>query len=95
MRSTQSHGVSVLVNIYVKMYSKAALCRVPHQIAMGASCATYEGRRPLGRHTRTKEDNIKMDLREVQCGGTDWIDLTHDRDRWRAVVKAVMNLRVL
>jgi hypothetical protein len=53
-----------------------------------------EGRRPLGRPRRRWEDNIKMDLREVGCGGMDWINLAEDRDRWRALVNAVMNLRV-
>jgi hypothetical protein len=53
-----------------------------------------EGRRPLGRPRRRWEDNIKMDLREVGWGGMDWINLAQDRDRWRAVVNAVMNLRV-
>jgi hypothetical protein len=52
-----------------------------------------EGRRPLGRPRRRWEDNIKMDLREG-CGGVDWIGLAEDRDRWRAVVYTVMNLRV-
>jgi hypothetical protein len=53
-----------------------------------------EGRRPLGRPRRRWEDNIKMDLREVAWGGMDWINLALDRDRWRALVNAVMNLRV-
>jgi hypothetical protein len=53
-----------------------------------------EGRRPLGRPRRRWEDNIKMDLREVGRGGMDWINLAQDRDRWRALVNAVMNLRV-
>jgi hypothetical protein len=53
-----------------------------------------EGSRPLGRPRRRWEDNIKMDLREVGWGGADWINLAQDRDRWRAVVNAVMNLRV-
>jgi hypothetical protein len=53
-----------------------------------------EGRKPLGRPRRRWEDNIKMDLREVGCGGMDWINLAQDRDRWRALMNAVMNLRV-
>jgi hypothetical protein len=53
-----------------------------------------EGKRPLGRPTLRWEDNIRMDLQEVGCGGLDWIGLAQDRDRWRAIVNAVMNLRV-
>jgi hypothetical protein len=53
-----------------------------------------EGRRPLGRPRCRWEDDIKMDLQEVGWGGMDWIDMAQDRDRWRAVVSAVMNLRV-
>ena len=53
-----------------------------------------EGKRPLGRHRRRWEDNIKVDLQEVGCGGMDWIDLAQDRDGWRALVNPVMNLRV-
>jgi len=53
-----------------------------------------EGKRPLGRLRRRWEDNIKMDLQEVGCGGMEWIDLSQDRDRWRPLVNAVMNLRV-
>jgi hypothetical protein len=53
-----------------------------------------EGRRPLGRPRRRWEDNIEMDLREVGCGSADWISLAQDRDRCRALVYTVMNLRV-
>jgi len=53
-----------------------------------------EGKRPLGRPRCRWENNIKMDLQEVGCGGMDWIDLAQDRDRWRTLVNAVMNLRV-
>jgi hypothetical protein len=53
-----------------------------------------EGKRPLGRSRCRWEDNIRMDLQEVGGGGMDWIRLAHDRDRWRAIVNAVMNLRV-
>jgi len=50
---------------------------------------------PLGRLRYRWEDNIKMDLQEVGCGGMDWIELAHDRESWRAFVNAIMNLRVL
>ena len=53
-----------------------------------------EGKRPLGRPRHRWEDNIKMDLQEVGCGGVDWIEVAQDRDRWQALVNAVMNLRV-
>ena len=53
-----------------------------------------EGKRPLGRSRPTLEDNIKMNLREVDCGAGDWIDLTKDRDKWPAYTTDVMNFRV-
>ena len=53
-----------------------------------------KGKRAIGRPRRRWEDNIKMDLQEVGCGGMDWIELAQDRDRWRALVTAVINLRV-
>jgi hypothetical protein len=53
-----------------------------------------EGNRPLGRPRCRWENNIRMDLHEVGCGGMDWIGLAQDRDRWRAIVNAVMNIRV-
>jgi len=53
-----------------------------------------EGKRPLERPRRRWEDNIKMDLQEVGCGNLDWIELAWDKNSWRSVVNAVMNLRV-
>jgi len=53
-----------------------------------------EGKRPLERSRRRWDDNIKMDLQEVGCGSVDWIELVQDRDRWRGLFTAVMNLRV-
>jgi hypothetical protein len=53
----------------------------------------HEGKRPLGR-PRCRWSGNKLDLREVGCGDMEWIDLAHDMDRWRALVNAVMNLRV-
>ncbi|KAJ4446735.1 hypothetical protein ANN_13432 [Periplaneta americana] len=71
-----------------------------HVARMGESRNAYrvlvgrpEGKRPLGRPRRRWEDNIKMDLREVGYGDRDWINLAQDRDRWRAYVRAAMNLR--
>ena len=53
-----------------------------------------DGKRPLVRPRRRWEDNIKMDFQEVGCGGVDSMELVQDRDKWRAFVNAVMNLRV-
>jgi hypothetical protein len=75
---------------------------------MGLACGTYgrqerciqglvgrsEGKRPFGRPRHRWEDNIKIDLQEVVWGGMAWIDLAQDRDRWWALVNAVMNLQV-
>ena len=75
---------------------------------MGGACGAYGGgigvhrvlvgkterKRPLGRPRRRWEDNIKMDLQEVGGGSEDWMELAEDRDRWRALVSTVMNLRV-
>ena len=72
-----------------------------HVVRMGERRGVYrvlvgksEGKRPLGRHRRRWENNIKMDLQEVGCRGMEWIELAHDRDRWRAFINSVMNLRV-
>jgi len=75
---------------------------------MGGACSAYgekrdvyrvlvgkpEGKRPVGRSRQRWEDNIKMDIQEVGCGGMDWIEPAQDRDRWRALVNVVTNLRV-
>jgi hypothetical protein len=53
-----------------------------------------EGNRPLGRHRRRWEYNIKIDFQDVGCGGMDWIELAQGRDRWRTLVNEVMNLWV-
>jgi len=61
-----------------------------HRVLVGKA----EGRRPLGRPRHRWEDNIKTDLQEVGGGLGDWMELAQDRDRWRALVSTVMNLRV-
>jgi hypothetical protein len=64
--------------------------RVVYRVLVGKP----EGKRPLGRPRSRWEDNIKIESQEVGCGGVDWIELAQDRDRWWALVNAVMNLRV-
>jgi hypothetical protein len=61
-----------------------------HRVLVGKP----EGKKPLGKPRRSWEDNIKMDLQEMGCGCVDWMELAQDRDRWRALVSAMMNLRV-
>ena len=75
---------------------------------MGGACGAYgegrgvhrvlvgkpEGKRLFGRPRRIWDDDIKMDLQEVGCGGTDWFDLAQERNKWRELVNAVMDLRV-
>ena len=63
------------------------------EMCTGVLVGKPEGKRPLGRPRRRWEDNLKMDLREVGGGGGDWMELAQDRDRWRALVSTVMNLR--
>jgi len=72
-----------------------------HVARMGEEMGVYrvllrkpEGRRPLGRPRRRWVDNIRLDLQDVGCGYMDWIGLAQDRDSWRTLVSAVMNLRV-
>ena len=72
-----------------------------HVARMGEERGVYrvlvgkpEGKRPLGRPRRRWVDNIRMDIQEVGCGYVDWIGLAQDRERWRTLVSAVMNLRV-
>jgi hypothetical protein len=62
-----------------------------YRVSMGET----EGKRPFRRPRRRWEDGIRMDLREIGWGRVDWIQLAQDRDRWRALVNTVMNLRVL
>ena len=72
-----------------------------HVARMGEERGAYrvlvgkpEGKGPMGRPRRRWVDNIRMDLQEVGCGYVDWIGLAQNRDRWRTLVSAVMNLRV-
>ena len=84
------------------MYTSRRMRWAGHVAHMGEERGAYrvlvvkpQGKRPLGIPRRRWLDNIWMDLQEVRCGYVDWIVLAQDRDRWRTLVSAVMNLRVL
>ncbi|KAJ4429807.1 hypothetical protein ANN_22011 [Periplaneta americana] len=100
LHNTELHALYSSPNIIRNLKSRR-LRWAGHVARMGESRNAYrvlvgrpEGKRPLGRPRRRWEDNIKMDLREVGCDDRDWINLAQDRDRWRAYVRAAMNLRV-
>jgi len=85
----------------VRVIKSRRICLAGHVARMGEQRGMYrvllgepEGRRLLGRPRRRWVDNIRMDLQEVGCGYMDWIGLVQDRERWRTLVSAVMNLRV-
>jgi len=86
----------------VRMTKSRKLRWAGHVARMGERRGVYrvlvgkpEGKRPLGRPRRRWEHNNKMDVKEMGCEGMDWIELAQDRDRWRALVNAVMELLVL
>ena len=85
----------------VRVIKSRRMRRTGHVARMGEERGAYrvlvgkpEGKRPLGRPRRRWVDNIRLDLQEVGCGYVNWIGLAQDRDRWRTLVSAVMNLRV-
>ena len=98
-------GLSIIWGSHNDLYSSPNIVRVMrwvgHVARMGEERGVYtvlvgkpEGRRPLGRPRRRRADNIRTDLQEVGCEYMDWIGLAQDKDRWRMLVSAVMNLRV-
>ena len=93
--STLCFPLYIYIYIFVRVIKSRRMRWAGHVARMGEERGVYrvfvgkpEGKRPLGR------PNIRMDLQEVGCGHVDWIGLDQDRDRWRTLVSAVMNLRV-
>ena len=91
----------IICTALVRVFKSRRMRWAGHVARMGERRFVYrvlvgepEGKRTLGRPRRRWEDNIKMILQNVGCGGMDWINLAEDRDRWRAILNAVMNLRV-
>jgi hypothetical protein len=100
LHNEELNGLYSLPNI-VRVIKPRRLRWAGHVARMGDGRGVYrvlvgkpEGKRPLGRPRRRWGDNVRMDLQEVGCGREDWIGLADDRDRWRALVSAVRNLRV-
>ena len=96
-----SKNINSKIHIILTLPVKWSMRWAGHVACMGEERGVYmvllgkpEGKRPLGRPRRRWVDNIRMDLQEVGCGYMDWIGLAQDRDRWRTLVSAVMNLRV-
>jgi len=76
------------------MWAGHVACMGERRGVYGVLVRKPEGKRPLGRPRRKWDDNIKKGFQDVGCEGMDWIDVAQDRDRWRALVNAVLNLRV-
>jgi hypothetical protein len=100
LHNEELNGFYSLPNI-VRVIKSRRLRWVGHVARMGEGRGVYrvlmgkpEGKRLLGRPRRRWEDNVKMDLQELGFGCEDWIGLAQDRERWRALVSAVRNLRV-
>ena len=100
MRNEELNDLYILPNI-VRVIKSRRMRWAVHVARMGEERGVYrvlvgkpEGRRPLRRPRRRWVDKFRMDLQEVGCGYMDWIGLAQDRDRWRTLVSAVMNLRV-
>ena len=100
LHNEELNDLYCLPNI-VRVIKSRRMKWVGHVARMGERRGVYrvlvgqpEGKRPLGRLRPRWEDNTKIDLQEVRCGVVDWIELVQDTDRWRAIVSAVMNLRV-
>jgi hypothetical protein len=102
--TTHSKNESLLRNIHsqycaideIKKNEMGGACRADGEErgVYRVSVGKPEGKSPLGRPRHRWENNITIDLQEVGCGGIDWIGLAQDRDRWRAIVNAVMNFQV-
>jgi hypothetical protein len=100
LHNEELHGLYSLPSI-VRVIKARRMRWTGHVARIGEVRGAYsilvgrpEGRRLLGRPRHRWEDNIKMDLREMGFGGVNWIHLAQDRDRWRALVNTVMNLRI-
>jgi hypothetical protein len=83
--------ISDFVHLDVDELPRMGERRGVYRVLVGKS----EEKRPFGRHRLRWEDNIKMDLQKVECGGMEWIELAHNRDKWRGLVNEVMNLWIL
>jgi hypothetical protein len=100
LHNEEFNNLLCLLNTVRVIKSRIMRC-VVHVARMGERKSVYrvlvgkpEGKRPLGIPRHRWEDNIKMDLQDVGCGGVDWIELAQGRNSWRALVNAVMNLRI-